>query len=258
MGKVIGVAINKGGNGKTSLTTNLAGVIGKKLNKKVLIVDMDSQGSVAQTFGINPMELKDTIYDVLMSDMNPKNVIIELSNNVSLLPAGADMEFFDMDVLTNLNRYPKPFHLLKNALKNLADDYDYVFVDTPPAIGLVTSNMLVYCDSVLIPVILEPYSAKGLVRLLDTVKDFKESHNPSLEVSGVVGMMFDGRTNLHKNQLAIIKEYCDLKGVKFFDTVIPKSINFATSVAEDGQPSVWGKSNEITRSYTHLMREFIN
>lgn len=258
MGKIIGVAINKGGNGKTSLTTNLAGVIGKKLGKKVLIVNVDGQGNAEMTFGLNPNEIENTIYDVIMGDLEPKDVIIKLDNNVSILPANQDMDFLDFDVLTNIKRYPKPFKLLEEALKGLADDYDYIFIDSPPAMGLIAGNVLAMADEILIPFVPEPYSIRGLVRMLQTIDSFKNNHNPDLKVTGVVGMMVEGRTNLHAEKVLEAKEYCATKGIRFFDTVIPKSISFANSVAYEGQPATWGKNNPLVSSYTRLMDEFIN
>lgn len=255
MGKVIAISTNKGGSGKTSLVTNIAGVIG--LKKKVLIIDTDGQGNTSLAFGINPNKLDPTIYDVLMGEAKPEEAIINVGHNVDILPANGDMDFFDIEVLTDLKKSAgNPFFLMKKALGSLSDKYDYIFIDTPPALGLVVGSVLVYADEVIVPFIPTLYDVKGLVRLLGTIEDFKQKYNPNLSVRGVVGTMVESRTTLHTEMLEEAYKYCSSKGIKLYDNVIPRSIKFSAATAYDGKPAVWAEANNpLVRSYFKLTRE---
>ena len=257
MGKIIAVSTNKGGSGKTSLVTNLAGVLGLK-KKKVLIIDTDGQGNTSMAFGLNPSDMNPTIYDVLMGKIKPEEAILNVGYKVDLLPSNSDMDFFDIEVLTNVERVKNPFYLLKNALGNIADSYDYIFIDTPPSLGLVAGNVLTYADTVIIPFPPELFAVRGLVRLVDTVNDFKEGYNPGLTIKGVVGMMVDSRTSLHNEMLVQAMAYCGSQDIKMYDTFIPKSIKFASATAYSGKPAVWvDKKNPLVNSYTKLLNEII-
>lgn len=258
MGKIIAVSTNKGGSGKTSLVTNLAGALAQAKGKKVLIIDTDGQGNTSLAFGLNPNELKRTIYDVLMGSCSPEEAIVSVGSGVDILPSNSDMDFFDIEVLTNTERLDNPFYLLKSALKTIADNYDYVFIDTPPSLGLIAGNVMTYAETVIIPFQPELFAVRGLVRLVETVNDFKSAHNPKLSVLGVVGMMVDARTGLHKEMLQQAKMYCEDKSIRLFDTVIPKSIKFASATAYAGKPAVWvEKSHLLVHAYYDLLNELL-
>lgn len=264
MGEIYAISMNKGGVGKTSLVTNIAGaIISTMKNKKVLIVDTDGQGSSIEAFGVNPDNLKYTIYDVLIGQKKAKDVIVKLDKNLDILPSNYNMNFIEFDILPNINKYPNfiYFKLLEKALETIKDDYDYILIDTPPSMGLVQMNVLSIANKVIIPVVPETFAMTGLPRILKGINDFKNTHNPSLEIAGVVIMMIDYRTSLHSVYAQQIKSYCkdDIK-IKCFDSEIRKSIRFADAVASEGKPATLTKyvkndKNDIIKSYFDLVKE---
>lgn len=248
------VSTNKGGVLKTSITTNLAGAL--CLENRILIVDTDNQGNALLSFGINPDSLENTLYDVLVDGMDPKEAIITVHNNIDILPANDDLSFFEFDVLTNREQYPKPFNLLKEAMKELENDYDYILFDTPPNLGLMQGNVLSYVEKVLVPFQPENYSMRSLVKILQAISNFKEQHNPRLEVLGIVATLVDQRTTLHTQILQECRKYCTENDIHMFDTIIPRSVRFASSVAYERLPATLtdGKNN-LVASYFDLVRE---
>jgi chromosome partitioning protein len=250
--------MNKGGVGKTSLLTNLAGAISEiEKDKKILVLDADGQGNSSLTFGINPKELTDNMYDVFTGNVGIEDVMISVNDNIDIVPANRDLNFVEMDILTKLDKYPKPFELLKKQVDEIIDDYDYIFIDTPPSIGLVTLNALKIADEVIIPYVPETYSTFGLTELIEAINDFKESENPSMNILGIVGMMIQP-VNLHTNLKAGVEEWCKNNDMRFFNTHISKSIRFAEAVAENGCPAVWfDKSHKIVKQYYDLAKEII-
>lgn len=255
MAKIISVNNNKGGIGKTSLVTNLAGVLAQK--HKVLIVDTDGQGNVAMTFGISPDELEYSLYDVLMEGVAPKRAILSIEG-IDILPSNSDMDFFDMNVLTNMDKYPNPFYILRDKLQDLADLYDYVLIDSPPSLGLIAGNILSFAEHVLVPFQPEAYAVRGLVRLNMTIDSFREQHNDKLHILGVVPMLYDSRTSLHRAILQEADTWTQVKGIRLFETIIPKSIRFASSVAFNNKPAtLTDKNNSIVHAYYELADEIM-
>lgn len=257
MTRIISVSTNKGGVLKTSIATNLAGVLCKK--GKVLVIDVDNQGDVALSFGLTPDDFEHTIYDVLVDDMPAKHVVENVYKNIDILPGNDDMEFFDIDVLTNINRYKQPFSLLRSKLKDIENNYDYVIVDTPPNIGLAQGNSLAYVDEVLIPFQPENYSMRSLVKIINAVQSFKKDHNPKLRILGIVATLVDSRTTLHSEILQECRKYCFENNLKVFDTIIPRTIRYASSVAYEGLPATLTEKNmNFIQPYIDLEREICN
>lgn len=255
--KMITITTNKGGVLKTSLSTNLAGVYSRK--GKTLIIDTDNQGNVALSFGVNPDELDNTLYDVLLDGLDYHKAIYNVEKNIDILPSNDDMTFFDFDVLTNIKDYPRPFDLLKNSLRGIENEYDYILIDTPPNLGLVHGNVLCFSNDVLIPFQPENYSMRSLVKIIKSIFQFKKEQNPKLNILGVVGTLVDTRTNLHTDVLQECRRYCSENNIKMFETVIPRSIRFASSVAYEGKPAtLTDKNNELVQSYFELEREIYN
>lgn len=256
MTRIIAISTNKGGVLKTSLTTNLAGVLSK--TNRILIVDTDNQGNAALSFGKNPDQFEMTIYDVLLQGVHPKKAIYKVYKNIDILPANDDMAFFEFDVLTEVDRYPEPFALLKNALEPIQDDYDFIIIDTPPNLGLTQGNVLSFAKEVLIPFQPESYSMRSLVKILKAIDDFRERHNPSLSVLGVVGTLIDSRTVLHSQVLQECRAYCFNNSIRMFDTIIPRTVRFASSVAYEGLPAtLTDKNNALVASYFELVKEML-
>lgn len=255
MTQIISIQNNKGGLGKTTLVTNLAGVLSKKY--KVLIIDTDGQGNVALTFGVNPDELEYSLYDVLLDGATPQQAVIT-QEGVDILPSNSTMDFFDMEVLSNRDKFKEPFYILREKLYQFSQQYDYVLIDSPPTLGLIAGNILSFTDKVLIPFQAELYAVRGLIRLIRTIESFKEHHNSDLDILGVVGMMVDSRTNLHREMLLQAKEYADRNGITFFETPIPRSIRFASSVAYENKPATLSdENNPIIQAYYELTEEIL-
>ena len=260
LAEVYAIAINKGGVAKTTLTTNLAGAITSKLKRKVLIIDTDGQGNSSVAFGIkNTNKIENTIYDVLMGDIPIRDTIIEITPELHIVPSNKDMNFLEFDILPHVKQYDNPFKLLSEHINKVKDLYDYIFIDTPPSLGLVTGNVLACTDKLIIPFAPETFGVNGLINMLDGVKDFKEEQNPALEIVGVVGTMIDSRTSLHSQLLQEARAYCAKKDVRMFDTVIPNSIRFANATAYDGKPATWLKSkkNDVIQAYFDLLDEIL-
>jgi len=249
--------MNKGGVGKTSLISNLVGAITKEHKKRVLIIDTDGQGNTSIAFGVNPEPLENTIYDVLVEGLDPKQVIIGIDEYLHILPANTDMNFVELDILPNLAQYPDPFALLKNSIEGLREHYDYIFIDTPPSMGLVQGNVLTVADKVLIPYVPETFAVNGLIRIHKAINDFKAQHNPDLEIIGIVGMMVDSRTTLHQSMLQQARVHCVENDIHMFETVVPRSIRFAASTLQ-GKPATWMESsNHLVQAYYELLDELI-
>lgn len=255
MARVIAVSTNKGGVLKTSITTNLAGVYAQA-KKKVLIIDTDNQGNAALSFGMNPDNFNTSIYDVLVDGVPAKYAIASAHQGIDLLPCNDDMALFEFDILTRIDRYPKPFELMKAHLEPIISDYDIVLIDTPPNLGLTQGNALSFADEVLIPFQPESYSMRSLVKILDAIDQFSERYNPDLSVLGVVATLVDKRTYLHSQVLQECRAYCITNGIKLFDTIIPRTVRFASSVAMDGLPATLTDSNNpLVASYFELAKE---
>lgn len=250
------ISTNKGGVLKTTTAVNLAGVLSK--HHRVLIVDTDNQGNVALSFGRNPDTFEQTIYDVILNGQAADAAIINVHDNIDVLPANDDMAFFEHDVFKSLSKYPQPYALVKNSLQSIEDKYDYILFDTAPNLGLATGNVLAYADQVLIPFQPESYSMRSLVKILTAINDFKEHHNSGLEIMGVVGTLIDSRTNLHSVVLQECRKYCEKHGIKFFQTVIPRSVRFASSVAFDRLPAtIVDPKDKTVANYFELAKEMI-
>jgi chromosome partitioning protein len=252
---VIAVRTNKGGVLKTSITINLAGALATE-GKKVLIVDTDNQGNVLLSFGLNPDDVENTIYDVLLGEITPEEAIVNVHDYIDVIPANDDMSFFEMDCLTNSNDYPEPFMLLKKAMARLKKQYDYIFIDSPPTLGLVQGNVLSFVDQVLIPFQPESYSMRSLVKIIKAINGIKEKQNPKLSIAGIVATLVDQRTTLHSEILQECRRFCLEQNIHMFDTVIPRSVRFASSVAYDRKPAtLTDKNNAIVASYFELLKE---
>lgn len=226
---------NKGGSLKTTTTTNLAGVLVKE-GHKVLIVDTDNQSNVCISFGVNPDELDVGLYDVLIGSVSPAEALVNVHPKLDILPATDDLVGFDFEVIGNAQSYPKPFSVLKNALASLTA-YDYVLLDTPPSLSLMVGNVFAYADDVLIPYPPETYSMRSLIKVIDTIDDFKKEINPELNLMGVFGTMVSNRTVLHSNIMQSTRRYAIENGIHMFDTYIPASVRFASSVAFEKLPA---------------------
>lgn len=252
---ILAISTNKGGVLKTSITTNLAGVLATH-NKRVLIIDTDNQGNAMLSFGKNPDALNYTIYDVLVREMDPREVVVNVHPNIDILPSNDDMSFFEFDVLTEPSKFKNPFYLLRDRLRGIEKDYDVVLIDTPPNLGLAHGNVLSYADKVLLPFQPETYSMRSLVKMLQSVYNFKRERNPKLEVAGIIPTLVDMRTRLHQDILEDCRIFCNQEGFYFFETFIPRSIRFASSVAYERKPAtLTDNNNPLVQAYFDISEE---
>ncbi|MCK9267374.1 MAG: AAA family ATPase [Alkaliphilus sp.] len=250
MGKVIGVFNQKGGVGKTTTNVNLSACIAKA-GKKVCVIDIDPQGNTTSGFGVDKNTLEYTAYDIILGNINIRDVIIHTEfDDLHLIPssvglAGAEIELTNME-----NRETK----LKKAVNEIREDYDYIFIDCPPSLGLLTINSLTAVDSVLIPIQCEYYALEGVGQLMNTIQLVKRNLNPNLEIQGVVLSMFDGRTNLSIQVVDEVKNY--FKG-KVYTTIIPRNVRLAEAPSH-GRPIIhYDKRSRGAEAYTELAEEFL-
>ncbi|MFQ5901348.1 MAG: ParA family protein [Thermodesulfobacteriota bacterium] len=250
MGKIISVANQKGGVGKTTTAVNLSASLAVA-EKKVLLIDLDPQGNATSGMGITEKRIGRTIYNVLIEEVEIEEVIISsplpflhlIPSNSDLI--GAEIEFVDD---------PRRENRLKNALDYIEDRYDYIIIDCPPSLGILTLNALTASDAVLIPLQCEYYALEGLSQLLKTIKIIKKRFNPSLYVEGILLTMFDSRNNLsHQVAEEVISHF---KG-KVFETIIPRNVRLSESPGF-GKPVIqYDIHSKGAISYLQLAKEFL-
>lgn len=236
MGKVVALSSNKGGILKTSLSVNLSGTLATN-GKKVLLIDMDNQGNVATTFGLDPDDIEWTIYDLLTKNSeigNPELALQKVNGNIDLIVANDDMAYFEIDVLTATDKYPKYFELLKDVIALFKAKYDYIIIDTPPQMGLIAANVFYAAQDVIIPFQPEEYAFRSLVKTVSAIEKFK-SVNPDLCVKNIVPVKVK-RTIMHQAYLDSAKSYAKARDLNFSNVVIKDSIKYAEMVARMNIP----------------------
>lgn len=251
---IIAFSTRKGGVLKTSLTVNVAGVLSRKY--KVLIVDTDAQGDCLLSFGKNPDNVKNTLFEVLTGKIPAEKAVIKLTKNIDIIPANDRLESLDFKVIGNFVEFPRPFDLMCESLSSIAKNYDFVLVDSPAHFGLMQGNIIKFVDKLFIPFQPETYSMRSLVKILSAISEFKQDHGAKAEVGGVIATIVDTKTVLHSDILAKCRQFCQGAGITLFETVIPKSIRFASSVAYGGLPSTLHDPDHPTsRKYFDLYQE---
>ncbi len=248
MGRVISVSNQKGGVGKTTTTVNLAAFIAAA-GRRVLIIDIDPQANAGYGMGVNAAESDRTVYEVLIGSLPLGDAIIPTGvDNLSIVPsnihlAGAQVDLLDME--------GKEF-ILRNAMRDIRREFDYVFIDCPPSLGILTLNSLAAADSVMIPLQCEYYALEGLSQLLRIVAMVQENLNRGLSVEGVVLTMYDSRTNLSQQVVSDVREYF---GDKVFKTVIPRNVRLSEAPSFGKPIGLYDRGSVGSVTYENLAEE---
>lgn len=251
MSKVIAVFNQKGGVGKTTTNVNLSASIGK-MGKKILVLDLDPQGNTTSGYGVDKNSVESTIYEVMLDGLDIREAIISTDfDNIDIIAAATELSGAEIELTTMEDRE----FILKNALASVRDEYDYIFIDCPPSLGMLTINSLTAVDSVLIPIQCEYYALEGVSQLMETIKLVKSRLNTSLDIQGVVLSMFDGRANLSIQVVEEVKRY--FKG-SVYTTLIPRNVRLAEAPSH-GKPVIYYDSKcRGTEAYMELAEEFID
>ena len=245
MGKIIAVANQKGGVGKTTSVINLTAALGKS-GKKCLLVDIDSQGN-----STNKREVERSTYDLLTGEERASQVVLKTEfKNVDLIPSSIDLAAAEIELVELEERTLR----LRQALAPIRDNYDYILIDCPPSMGLVTLNAFSACDSVLVPIQCEYYALEGLSQLMATIKQVKRLYNPVVDLEGILLTMYDGRLKLTEQVEAEVREHFP---DKVYKTVIPRNVRLSESPSF-GMPAIYfDRNSRGAKAYLELCKEFL-
>lgn len=250
MGKIIALSNQKGGVGKTTTAINLASFVAEK-NRKVLIIDFDPQGNTTSGFGVEKNMLESNVYDCLMCEKTAKEVIIPTkTENLDILPSNMDLAAAEVDLVNMKQRE----YALRFALDSIKDNYDYIFIDCPPSLGLLTLNALVAADSVVIPIQSEFFALEGLSQLMNTIKIVKQRLNPPLRVNGVILTMYDNRSIISKQVTSEIQRYF---GDKVYDIPVPRNIKLVEAPSFGVPVGKHAPRSSGAAAYSMLADQFI-
>ena len=250
MGRIIAITNQKGGVGKTTTSINLSAALAAK-GKKVLVIDTDPQGNTTSGYGIDKNELDYSVYDLMLGECSVHDCIIKnVVENVSLIPSNVDLSAIEIELIgTEQKEY-----ILKKEIDYVKDMYDFVIIDCPPSLSMLTINSMTTANSVIVPIQCEYYALEGLSDLLHTINLVQERLNSDLNMEGVVFTMYDSRTNLSNQVVENVKEYL---GQNVYKTVIPRNVRLAEAPSY-GQPiNVYDPKSAVAEAYAMLADEVI-
>lgn len=251
MGKIIAVANQKGGVGKSTTVINIAAYLGSR-DFRVLCVDSDPQGNTTTGFGIKKKSVPASTYDVITGKTRIQDAIIPTEfKNVSIVPATEDLAGCELELAQNENRVNR----LKMQLLTCKDDFDYIFIDCPPALGTITINGIVACDSVIVPMLAEFYALEGLSQLVNTIKIVKNNYNPALQIEGILFTMFDGRLNVANDVVAEVEKYFP---DKVFKTKVPRNVRISEAPSHGKPVMYYDKASKGSEAYELVCHELLD
>ncbi|CAM4434768.1 ParA family protein [Paenibacillus typhae] len=251
MSKIIAIANQKGGVGKTTTSVNLGAGMAT-MGKRVLLVDIDPQGNTTSGVGVNKADVANCIYDILINEVNPQDAILHTQiEGLHIVPATIQLAGAEIELVSTISRELK----LKKALNTVKNNYDYIIIDCPPSLGILTINSLTAADSVIIPIQCEYYALEGLSQLLNTVRLVQKNLNPHLSIEGVLLTMLDARTNLGIQVIEEVKKYFQ---EKVYRTIIPRNVRLSEAPSHGQSIITYDSRSKGAEVYLELAKEVIS
>lgn len=251
MGKTIAIANQKGGVGKTTTSINLSASLAAK-GKKVLVIDTDPQGNTTSGFGVEKNDLDNTVYELMLSECSIKECILnDVIDGVSIIPSNVNLAAAEIELIG----VDRKEYILKREVEWIKDGFDYIIIDCPPSLSMLTINAMTTADTVLVPIQCEYYALEGLSQLIHTINLVKERLNPDLDIEGVVFTMYDSRTNLSTQVVENVKSNLSQK---VFQTLIPRNIRLAEAPSYGMPINAYDPKSAGAEAYMQLAEEVIN